>query len=151
MSLSMIGASAIAIKVSSEKIGDTTYFDRLFDDIKDPLVLRDFYDYLGTVDLSAYNGGGMQFNIPKTAFWRDCVLMGASAIHTFLSAFINKHIEGPSPVIQVLGSSFRSDLHDFQQISGSKLTQIPRSSTSLARTLASPTRRLAALPSTRST
>ncbi len=35
----------LAIIVSSEKIGDATYFDRLFDDIKDPLVLLYFYDF----------------------------------------------------------------------------------------------------------
>jgi hypothetical protein len=117
-----------AMKVSSKRIGNKEYFDRLFADISDPATLRDFYDYLGTRDLSCYGHGGMQFAVPRTAFWHECVRMGASSIHTFLSAFVNKHIDGPSAVIQVLASTFRSDLHSFQSTRGGKLTpdnQIP--------------------------
>jgi hypothetical protein len=110
-----------AIKVSSEKIGDAKYFDALFGDIKDSAVLRDFYDFLGTRDISRFKDAGMQSEIPKTDFWMSCVRMGASPIHSFLSAFVNKHLE-EQPVLQVPASSFSRDLHYFQQRRGAKIT-----------------------------
>jgi hypothetical protein len=117
-----------ALKVSSEKIGDAKYFDAIFDDIKDSTVLRDFYDYLGTRDISRFKDAGMQSEIPKTDFWMSCVRMGASPIHSFLSAFVVKHLEGSSAIIQILASSFRRDLHSYQQMRGGKITpdnQVP--------------------------
>ncbi len=117
-----------ALKVPQEKIGNKEYFDEIFADITNPFCLRDFYDYLGTRDLSRFGAAGMQCAIPKTAFKGECIQMGASSIHTFLSAFVNKHLGGPSPVIEVLATTFRSELHAFQQSRGGKLTpdnQVP--------------------------
>jgi hypothetical protein len=74
-----------AIKVSSGNIGDDNYFYTILDDIKNPAVLRDFYDYLGTRDLSRFEENGMQSEIPKTDFWMSCLRMGRtrSVIHSF--------------------------------------------------------------------
>jgi hypothetical protein len=70
-----------AIKVELGNMENAEYFDKfgaVFDDIKNPTVLRDFYDYLGQRDLSRFKEAGMQSEIPKTGFWMSCLSMAAT-------------------------------------------------------------------------
>jgi hypothetical protein len=47
-----------------------------------------------------------------------CTHTGASTIHSFLSAFVTKHLERSDVIVKIWASSFRRDLHSFQQRRG---------------------------------
>jgi hypothetical protein len=117
-----------AIRVSNDKIGNTSYFDALFEDTANPAVLRDFYDFLGsTRDLRKYKNSGMQWATPKTEFWASCVRMGASSMHSFLSAFVTRELQAfdekaEVAKIEMLASEFRKPLHAYQARRSAKLT-----------------------------
>ena len=80
-----------AIRASSRYIQNGEYFDRLYATVKDKRVLRDFYDYCGTRDLSRYRNG-MQSFVPKTDFFNECIIINLHPFYRFLSAFVDREL-----------------------------------------------------------